>query len=185
MKLNRKCCNFEHYQYLKKLNKITFKLDIDVDGELDFNLIGISSSLRDYRLCHFINKYTGLNFIYGKESPIDHNGNLKNKTAEELDFHIVYDTKGKMKSDNKHHFQMYRYCCEQFNFEYYIINNKSQENGVLIPEAVNFDYFMIIKHYIDMEDLNNLIHNLKAIDKIMLVKEIDPTLLKSKENLIF
>jgi len=48
---------------------------------------------------------------------------------------------------------MYRYCCENFDFEYYIINNKSQENGVLIPEVANFDYFMIIKHYIDRDDL--------------------------------
>lgn len=167
------------------MNKITFKLDIDFNSELDFNLIGISSSLRDYRLCHFINKHTGLNFIFGKESPIDHNGNLKNKTAEELDFHIVYDTKSKSKKENKHHFQMYRYCCDKFNYEYYIINNKSQENGVLVPEAVNFDYFMIIKHYIDTEDLDSLMDSLKSIDSIMLVKEIDPTLLKSKENLIF
>lgn len=167
------------------MNKITFKLDIDVDGELDFNLIGISSSLRDYKLCHFINKHAGLSFIYGKESPIDHNGHLKNKSAEELDFHIVYDTKGKSKTDTKHHFQMYRYCCEQFRYEYYIINNKSQENAVLIPEAVNFDYFLIIKHYISTEDLYCLIEQLKSIDNIMLVKEIDPTMLKSKENLIF
>lgn len=167
------------------MNKVTFKLDIDFDSELDFNLIGISSSLRDYRLCHFINKHTGLNFIYGKESPLDHNGNLKNKSPEELDFHVLYDTKGKSKIENIHHFQMYRYCCKNFDYEYYIINNKSQENGVLIPEVANFDYFMIIKHYIDSEDLMTLIDNMKSIDSIMLIKEIDPTILKSKENLIF
>jgi len=163
------------------MNKVTFKLDIDLSSELDFNLIGISSSLRDYRLCHFINKHTGLQFIYGKESPIDHNGHLKNKTAEELDYHIIFDTK----KENINHFQMYRYCCDRFDYEYYIINNKSQENGVLIPEAGNFDYFMIIKHYIDDEDLDSLLSNLKSIDEILLVKEIDPTILKSKENLIF
>lgn len=168
------------------MSKITFKLENDIDSELDFNLIGISSSLRDYRLCHFINKNTGLDFIFGKESPMDHNGNLKNKCAEELDFHIVYDlNKGKSKTENTHHFQMYRCCCESFNYEYYILNNKSQENGVLIPEAANFDYFMIIKHYIDEEDLDILMDNLKSIDNVLMVKEIDPTILKSKENLIF
>ncbi len=117
---------------------------------------------------------------------MDHNGNLKNKCAEELDFHIVYDlNKGKSKTENTHHFQMYRCCCESFNYEYYILNNKSQENGVLIPEAANFDYFMIIKHYIDEEDLDILMDNLKSIDNVLMVKEIDPTILKSKENLIF
>lgn len=168
------------------MSKITFKLDNDIDSELDFNLIGISSSLRDYRLCHFINKHTGLNFIFGKESPIDHNGFIKSKSTEELDFHIIYDlTKSKNKNENKHHFQMYRCCCQNFNYEYYLLNNKSIENGVLIPEASNFDYFMIIKHYIDEEDLSLLIDNLKSINNILIVKEIDPIVLKSKENLIF
>ncbi len=167
------------------MNKITFKLDIDFDDELDFKLIGISSSLRDYRLCHFINKHTGLNFIYGKESPLNHKNEVKNKSQEELDFHIIYDRKSKSKNEGIHHFQVYRYCCEHFDYEYYILNNKSQENGILIPEAANFDYFMIIKHYIDEEDLIRLLELLKSIEDIMLVKEIDPTILKSKENLIF
>ena len=166
------------------MNKVTFKLDLDFDLELDFTLIGISSSLRDYRLCHFINKHTGLEFQYGKESPIDHNGNIKLKPQEELDYHIITE-RNKAKQEITHHYQMYRYCCERFEYEYYIINNKSLENGVLIPEAPNFDYFMLIKHYIDDEDLTKLTDNLKAINEILLVKEIDPTSLKSKENLIF
>ncbi|NGM73920.1 IPExxxVDY family protein [Sphingobacterium sp. SGL-16] len=165
------------------MNKVTFKLDLDFDLELDFTLIGISSSLRDYRLCHFINKRTGLQFQFGKESPIDHNGNLKSKSQEELDYHII--TEKNKNITITHHFPMYRYCCEHFEFEYYIINNKSLENGVLIPEIANFDYFMLIKHYIDTEDLNKLVDNLKSINEIMLVKEIEPTSLKSKENLIF
>lgn len=165
------------------MNKVTFKLDLDFDLELDFTLIGISSSLKDYRLCHFINKHTGLNFQFGKESPIDHNGNVKSKPQEELDYHIITE-----KSKSKiitHHYPMYRYCCDNFDYEYYILNNKSLENGVLIPEIANFDYFMLIKHYVDSEDLNKLIDNLKSINEVMLVKEIEPTSLKSKENLIF
>lgn len=167
------------------MNKVTtYKLDLDFDLELDFVLIGISSSLREYRLCHFINKYTGLNFVFGKESNIDHNGNIKSKTQEDLDYHIITE-KSKAKEEITHHYQVYRYVCQNFDYEYYILSNKSLENGVLIPEASKFDYFMIIKHYIDEEYLDMLLDNLKKVDEIMLVKEIDPTILKSKENLIF
>ena len=167
------------------MNKVTtYKLDIDFDLELDFVLIGISSSLRDYRLCHFINKNTGLNFVFGKESNIDHNGNIKMKAQEELDYHILTE-KSKSKEEVTHHYQVYRCCCQNFDYEYYLINNKSVENGILLPEATNFDYFLMIKHYIDEEDLDTLIDNLKSINDIILVKEIDPTILKSKENLIF
>ncbi|GAA4519700.1 hypothetical protein GCM10023173_23040 [Sphingobacterium thermophilum] len=166
------------------LNKVTFKLDLDFDLELDFNLIGISSSLRDYRLCHFINKNTGLQLQFGKESHIDHTGRPKTKSTDELDYHIIVE-RTKSKKEVIHHFPVYRYCADNFDYEYYLINNKSLENGVLIPEVANFDYFMLIKHYIDPEDLEKLISNLKAINDILLVKEIDPTSLKSKENLIF
>ena len=151
---------------------------------MEFTLIGISSSLRDYSLCHFINKQTGLHFVYGKESPIDHRGNPKNKSKEELDFHIIIEST-KERSDVPHHYPMYRDCCEEFDHEYYLINNRSLENSTLIPEVSHFEYFMMIKHYIDEEDLQALLNNLKAINNIMFVKEIDPFTLKSKENLIF
>ena len=166
------------------MNKITFKIDFDFDLELDFTLIGISTSLRDYRLCHFINKHTGLKFVFGKESHIDHNGKVKNKNADELDYHILNE-KGKQKKEIAYHYQMYRYCNNIFEYEYYLVNNKSLENAILIPEAANFDYFFLIKHYIDEEDLDLLIDQIKSIPEIMLVKEIDPITLKSKENLIF
>jgi hypothetical protein len=43
----------------------------------------------------------------------------------------------------------------------------------------------LVKHYIDDEDLDALLENIKSIPEVLLVKEIDPTILKSKENLIF
>jgi len=166
------------------LNKVTFRLETDFDLELDFTLIGISTILRDYRLCHFINKQTGLRLIYGKEDHMDHKGSIKTKLREELDFHIIHERK-KNKLTVKNHFPMYRYCSFTFDYEYYLINNKSLEAGLLIPEAANFDYFLIIKHYMDEEDIQKLIEGIRMINDVLLVKEIDPINLKSKENLIF
>lgn len=168
----------------QSLNKITFKIDIDFDLELDFILIGVSSSLKDYKLCHFINKNAGLNLTFGKEAHIDHNGKPKLKPVEELDYHILHE-RGKDKKEHTHHYQIYRYCNENFEYEFYLVNNKSLENSFLVPEAANFDYFMLIKHYIDDEDLDLLMDRIRGIPEVMLVKEIDPTALKSKENLIF
>ncbi|MVZ67664.1 IPExxxVDY family protein [Sphingobacterium sp. DK4209] len=166
------------------MSKITFKLETDFDLELDFILIGLSSVLRDYRLCHFINKHTGLKLVHGKEDYIDHNGNKKDKPQNELDYHIIFETK-KNKPSTQHHFITYRYNNQTYDFEFYLLSNKSIEGGTLIPEIVSFDYFLLIKHYIDEEDLEALIDNLKSIPEVLLVKEIDPTVLKSKENLIF
>ena len=166
------------------MNKITFRLETDIDLELDFVLIGICSSLRDYRLCHFINKHTGLGLIHGKEDHIDHKGARKEKEKEEMDYHIIMEHK-RGKPALTHHFSTFRYCNPTFDYEYYLVSNRSEEGKLLIPEAANFDYFVLIKHFIDDTDLTALIDNLRKIPDILLVKEIDPIILKSKENLIF
>lgn len=166
------------------MSKITFKLDTDFDLELDFVLIGIVCSLKDYRLCHFINKYSGLELTHGKESYVDHKGIPKSKTQEEMDYHILSERK-RGKDTVKHHFTTYRYCNNTFDYEYYLLSNRSEEGGVLIPEIANFDYFVLIKHFIDATDLAQLIGHIKRIKDVLLVKEIDPIILKSKENLIF
>ena len=164
--------------------KIQFSIDLDFDLELDFVLVGISSALRDYRLCHFINKNTGLLFVRGKENYLDHKGYRKLKDQDEMDFHIIFE-KNRKKETTKQHFATYRYCDSNFEFEYYILNNKSLEGGLLIPELSNFDYFLLIKHFIDQDDLKALLSDINRINEVLLLKELDPTLLKSKENLIF
>ena len=166
------------------MSKITFKLETDFDLELDFVLIGISSVLRDYRLCHFINKHTGLQLVYGKEDYMDHNGHNKEKPKDELDYHILFESK-KNKPVVKNHYNIFRYHNQTFDFEFYLLSNRSVEGAALIPEISSFDYFLMIKHFIDEEDLDALLENIKSIPEVLLVKEIDPTILKSKENLIF
>ncbi|WP_245893835.1 IPExxxVDY family protein [Sphingobacterium gobiense] len=166
------------------ITKKHLTLDLDFDIELDFVLIGISSPLRDYRLCHFLYKHAGLAFERGKEDYVDHKGYAKEKERDEMDYHIVYE-KNKQKKLLKHYFTIYRYCDNNFEFEFYIISNRSLEGTFLLPELPNFDYFLIIKHYIDRDDLRTLLTEIKDINEVILAKKLDPASLKSKENLIF
>lgn len=166
------------------MNKKVHRLDTDFELEFDFILIGISSTLKDYRLCHFVNKYSGLNFIFGKEEKIDNRGNKKQTPQEELDYHIIH-TVNKNKKKEVHHFKTYRYCSQNFEREYYLLSNKGLEGRYLIPETPNFDAFLIIKHFIDEEDMETLMDDINRINGVLLVKEIDPKVLNSKENLIF
>lgn len=159
-------------------------LDLNFDSELEFTLIGISSPLRDYRLCHFLQKQTGLTFIRGKEAYIDHKGYAKVKERDEMDYHILHE-RNKFQEITTQYFTVYRYNDEHFEFEFYFINNKSLAGSLLVPELGNFDYFIIIKHYMDKEDIDTLIENIKTINEVILVKRLNPSNLKSKENLIF
>ncbi len=175
---------YAFYSYNVNIVKKHLTIDFDFEAELDFVLIGISCPLRDYRLCHFISKHTGLEFVRGKESYIDHKGYIKEKDKDEMDFHIIFE-KNRQKKVTKHHFSMYRYCDENFEYEYYLINNRSIEGSPLLTELPNFDYLLMIKHYIDQEDLRMLLEDIRNIPEVLLAKDLDPTLLKSKENLIF
>jgi len=132
------------------------KLSLD----LDFVLIAITASLKDYVLCHKIN--TRLNFEF-----------------EKIDDHEVYFNI----DEDPLAFSKYYFFVEQGEIEYYILNNRNAE-GFLIPEMNKVDFFMIIHQYIDKEDLNYIISGLNKIPDIQVAAQIDPAKLKSKENLI-
>ena len=65
-----------------------------------------------------------------------------------------------------------------------LLSNKSSE-GLLIPEMNRVDYFLVIKNFIDKEDLEAWITHLKQIPEVLAAVEVDVKKLKSKENLLF
>ena len=68
--------------------------------------------------------------------------------------------------------------------EFFIIANRASDR-FLIPEKKQADYFMVIKGSNSGQEKEEIIKNLKAIDMILAVFEIDPNQLKSKQNLLF
>lgn len=138
------------------MNKTYLKLSLD----LDFVLIAITASLKDYVLCHKIN--TNLNFNFEKVE--DH----------EVYFNIDEEPLA---------FSKYYFFVEQGEIEYYLVNNRNAE-GFLIPEMNKVDFFMIIHQYIDKEDLNYLLNGLNKLPDIQVAAQIDQYKLRSRENLI-
>ncbi|SMC68865.1 IPExxxVDY family protein [Pedobacter africanus] len=138
------------------MNKTYLKLSLD----LDFVLIAITASLKDYTLCHKIN--TSLNFGF-----------------EKIEDHEVYFNIDEAPLS----FSKYYFFVEQGEIEYYIISNRNAE-GFLIPEMNKVDFFMIIHQYIDREDLNFIISGLNKLPDIQVAAQINPLKLKSKENLV-
>ncbi|MGK6350651.1 IPExxxVDY family protein [Parapedobacter sp. DT-150] len=140
------------------MNKVTLKYELD----LDFILIAVTSPLKDYRLCYFINKVTGL------------------KLAKIDDYEI------RMPAPIGYtYFSRYVACAATADTEYYLLANKGVEGAVLVPEMRHSDYFLMIKNFIDDEDLAALLDRVSAIDEVVVASEISPQKLKSKENLIF
>jgi RIO-like serine/threonine protein kinase len=138
------------------LNKTYLKLSLD----LDFVLIAITASLKDYVFCHKVNTSLDLNF-------------------EKIDDHEVYFNI----DEAPRAFSKFYFNTEQGDNEFYIVNNRNSE-GFLVPEMKKVDYFMIIHSYIDKEDLNYILTGLNKLSDIQVAAQIDPVKLKSKENLV-
>lgn len=139
------------------MNKRVLKLEID----LDFVLIAITSSLKDYRLCYYINKQPGFNFTRQPDLEVD----IHQNNSPSL-------------------FSIYNNYWEASETDFYFIANRGSD-GLLIPEMREMDYFLLIKNYIDPQDLEDIITMLNRIPEVVAAVKIDPKKIKSRENLLF
>ncbi|SEO41844.1 hypothetical protein SAMN05192574_10828 [Mucilaginibacter gossypiicola] len=139
------------------LNRKFLKFEID----FDFVLIAVTSSLKDYRVCFLINKY--LNFNFSK--------------TDDLEVDIYPGAEPVL-------FSLYRYSWETTETDFFFIGNKGSE-GYLVPEIKSADYFLMIRNYIDDNELDTIISSLNKIPEIVAAVKIDPKKIKSRENLLF
>lgn len=139
------------------MNKIILKYELD----LNFILIAVTCPLKDYRLCFHINRATGLDLVKNED-------------------HEVW-----MSNNTSYFFTKYSYISSTEETEFYLIGNKGIDGGLLAPEMKVVDYFILIKGFIDEEDLKSLLDSINKIEEIVVATEIDVVKLKSKENLVF
>lgn len=139
------------------LNKKFLRFEID----LDFVLIAITTSLKDYRACYLINKFLNFNFVKMPDLSVD-----IQPGAEPVLFSIYHYKPGENEMD------------------FYFIANKGS-SGFLVPEMKKVDYFLLIKNYIGENELDNLISSLNRITEFVAAVKVDPKKVKSRENLLF
>ena len=128
---------------------------LDCVKELDFSVLAINSHTKAYKLCWNINKYLQLNF----EKKEDHS------IKEEL------------------WFPRYIYVCDD-NIEYSLLANRSK-NGYLIPSQKSVNFFLLIKNDYWQQEKTEFINKLREIKDILLVFELDTTLIKDIDRFIF
>ena len=141
----------------KTLNKTTLKFELD----LDFKLLAVSSQLKDYVFCFKINKQLSIDFCKISDLELPFNGGNENN-----------------------YFSRYYFLLPDNETEFYIVANKGSE-GFLIPEMKKADFFILIRNYIDQDELKQFIMQINKIPEVLAALEVDPKKLKSKENLIF
>ncbi|MCK4630065.1 MAG: IPExxxVDY family protein [Bacteroidales bacterium] len=128
--------------------------------QFDFNffLLGISSSENDYRLSWEINKKLKISL----RKSTDHV--IKREEIEQV-------------------FSVYTFSDEEVYLQYFLIANKS-ENGYLIEELRNMDYFLQIHGDLTDKQQEQFISSVRNIKGITGVFNLDINTMKSKNKLI-
>jgi len=144
--------------------------------EEEYSLIGIHTTLEDFKLAYLLNKKLGTSFY---------------KSKEDLNFEKM----------NKHSsFSIFNYTNNTYDFEWFLIANSSKRENqtesnellltsetktYLIPEKKKVDFFIKITGSLDFSYVAETIDKIKTVDQIITSYSIDKNTLKSKDFLIF
>jgi hypothetical protein len=138
------------------------KYHLEEEYEYDFDLFGISSHEKDYRICWAINNLLGLSL---------------ERTADDIE--VIFNQQEKQNSQ----FPIFKFERDDVLETYYLIGNKF-ENHQLIEEQKHVDFFLMVKSSGVMSS-NDFIDKLKDIPFVLAVNKVDVSILQSKKNLIF
>jgi len=142
---------------MKKNRKHILSLDYDYN----YRMIGVCSHHIDYRLVWSINNDLNLSL---------------EKSDEEF---IVVNKKGVHLS--KHTF--YEFRDENTMVNFFLIKNKS-ETKFLVPEKIEFDYFIFICDD-NFNENSYFLEKVKQVGSVLTAVEFNPEEISSTENLVF
>jgi len=153
-----------------------YALEMNDFCEEEYSLIGIHSTLEDYKLAYLINRKLNTHFF---------------KAKEDLQF-----TREKKKAS----FSIYNYENTKYDFDWFLIANSyrrenqtvsnellltSETKTYLIPEKKKVDFFLKICGESEYDFVMKTINSIKSIENIITAYLIDKNTLKSKDFLIF
>jgi hypothetical protein len=138
------------------------KKRLDIEYTLDFDLYGISSSIKPYKMAWELNRCLNINLVKSEDYEVTH----KNNSV----------------SNYLHYSQTTTHTLVK------LLKNKpieeNEERNLLLPELPRFDFILLAKGdaYTDNNRLQELLRNIPSVE---LVAFIPLTALKSKEHFIF
>lgn len=127
---------------------------LQVDNEIRFALVGISSHENDYRLVWAINNQLGTSFTRTGDLVIH-----QPKIGSDLEF------------------SRYIFTDEDTYITYYLISNRC-DNGFLFPEIKNLDFLLKINGEISPHDIQALVKMLKSIEVVSACYLLEPLKIK-------
>lgn len=157
------CISKSHLGELGVFSFLCRVADKKIKNELptDYQLIGIASSLREYKLCYHLNQLLRCDFRKLKD--------------------LVFEPTERTRTVQ---FSVFKAGEEEDLNKFIVFTNKSL-GEVLLPEVSNFDYIVQIQGNYEIENVENLINGIRQFPEVMMTAEIPLKKIKSKERLIY
>jgi len=134
-----------------------------VDYEYDFELYGISTTIKDYKLAWLVNKHLNLSLVRAEDYVVDL---------------------------NKEEYEIINYTQISDNGEIRLFKNKAviqdrKAQTYLVSEMKHFDYFIMVSGIIHTFTSDDFLQELRGIDGLQLINQIDIDKLKSRDYFLF
>jgi len=138
------------------------KAKLQIEPTFDFELLGIVSPIREYRMAWLVNQELELNLI----------------KADDLELEFL----------NAEKLEIAQYFLSLPHGFIQLLKNKAlnsaQQLAYLVPELKNLDYFLLVQDETEQLDLSNFMEKLSRNPLVQSIVRIDISKLKSKENLL-
>jgi hypothetical protein len=138
------------------------KAKLQIEPAFDFELLGIVSPIREYRMAWLVNQELDLNLV----------------KADDLELEFL----------NAEKLEIAQYFLSLPHGFIQLLKNKAinstQQLAYLIPELKNLDYFLLVQDETEELDLINFVKKLSQNPLVQSIVRIDISKLKSKENLL-
>lgn len=135
------------------------KIKNEIDS--DYKLIGLASSLKEYRLCHYLNQLLGCDFRKLKD--------------------LSFEPKDRTQSIQ---FSVFKAESESAKNEFTVFANKNTGH-FLLQEVSNFDYVIQVTGKYEDEEMKQLLDGIRHLPEVVMTSEIPVKKIKSRERLIY
>ncbi len=140
------------------------KSKLHLEDYFDFDLIGIVSIVKEYKLVWHINKITNYELVKEPDVPIEFSGNNKILVSN-----FVYE---------KEHLSITL-------LKNRLVANPTMRFQFLIEELKQFDYLLKYKEETELTTAKDILSLLKSLEVIEYAAILEPSTIKSRDNLIF
>ena len=138
------------------------KAKLQIEPAFDFELLGIVSPIREYRMAWLVNQELELNLV----------------KVDDLELEFL----------NSEKLEIAQYFLSLPHGFIQLLKNKAlnsaQQLAYLVPELKNLDYFLLVQDETEQLDLSNFMEKLSRNPLVQSIVRIDISKLKSKENLL-